>query len=148
MQSHSTGKGCWQQRVTCGAPGSVWPRPATARRQPQRWPGPERPPRPAVAQAGLRAAGLPAMTPEAAAPLLAVCAIVAWGLRADAQVADDLSERAGAAAARQEAPPAAQPSRGPARRQSLEAALAAYSKLFCMRCLTYSCLVHAGPHVR
>ena len=62
------------------------------------------------------------------------------------QVAE--SQSAGPAAAGREAPPAAQPSRGSARRKSLEAALAAYSKLFCMRCLTYSCLMHTGPHVR
>ncbi|KAK9846547.1 hypothetical protein WJX81_006349 [Elliptochloris bilobata] len=35
-----------------------------------------------------------------------------------------------------------------ARRQTLEAALAAYSSLFCVRCLTYGCLVHTGPHAR
>ena len=42
--------------------------------------------------------------------------------------------------------PAALPPGACGARQSMDGALAAFSSLFCVRCLMYGCLVHGGVH--
>ena len=140
VQSHSTARallaGMFEHQPVRGC-ASMQPAQPPARgawRQPQRRPALERPQAPQERRQGR---GRPwALLPP-------VCA-----MQAGRVLRPPFERGQGWGQEGQEARSAAQPSRGPTRRQSLEPALAAFSELFCMRCLTYSCLVHTGPHVR